>query len=98
VPHVWQRIRKTAGLPDVRLHDLRHSFASVGALGGSGLPILGRLLGHADTRTTERYVHFAAHPIKAAADRIANTIVAAMSGANAEIVPLAEPKRDGQVA
>lgn len=98
VPHVWNRIRAKAGLSDVRLHDLRHSFASVGALGGNGLPILGRLLGHADTRTTERYVHFAAHPIKAAADRIASTIVAAMSGGNAQIVPPAEPKSEVQAA
>src|SRR5690606_24054890 len=80
VPHVWERIREKAGLAGVRLHDLRHSFASIGALGGSGLPLLAKLLGHSDSRTTDRYVHFAAHPIKAAADRIANTIGAAMSG------------------
>lgn len=81
VPHVWQRIRKAAGLPDVRLHDLRHSFASVGALGGSSLPVLGRLLGHADTRTTERYVHFTANPIKSAADAIAGHISSVMYSA-----------------
>lgn len=80
VPHVWQRIRKKANLSDVRLHDLRHSFASMGALAGTGMPLIGRLLGHADSRTTDRYVHFAAHPIRAAANSIANAVSEALSG------------------
>ena len=50
----WSRIRERAGLSDVRLHDLRHFFASVGASGNMGLPILGKLLGHKQMTTTER--------------------------------------------
>lgn len=70
----WGRIRKLAGLDDVRLHDLRHSFASGGLLVGEGLPMIGKLLGHAQPQTTARYAHLADDPVKAAADRIANRI------------------------
>lgn len=55
----WRALRKQAGLDDVRLHDLRHSFASVGvgvAVGGS-LPVIGRVLGHSQAQTTARYAH-----------------------------------------
>ena len=48
----WDRIRRRAGLADLRIHDLRHSFASVGAGAGLGLPIIGRLLGHTQAATT----------------------------------------------
>jgi integrase len=74
----WRRIRAKAGLPDVRLHDLRHSFASVGAAAGLGLPIIGALLGHHEAATTHRYAHLAADPLKEAADVIAGKIAAAM--------------------
>ena len=50
----WLRIRKKAKLPDLRLHDLRHSFASIGANAGLGLPLVGALLGHKETNTTQR--------------------------------------------
>ncbi|MDE0371525.1 MAG: tyrosine-type recombinase/integrase [Rhodospirillales bacterium] len=70
----WGRIRKRAGLDDVRLHDLRHSFASGGLLVGEGLPMIGRLLGHVQVQTTARYAHLADDPVKAAADRIAGRI------------------------
>ncbi len=76
----WRRIRKAAGLPDVRLHDLRHSFASVGAGMGEGLPIIGKLLGHLNTVTTARYAHLSADPVRAANEKIGARIVAAMSG------------------
>lgn len=81
---VWRKVRKTAGLGDVRLHDLRHSFASVGLASGDILPMIGKLLGHADVKTTARYAHLADDPVKAAAKRISGTIAAAMNG-----VPLA---------
>ena len=71
----WGRIRKRAGLDDVRLHDLRHSFASGGLLVGEGLPVIGKLLGHSQVQTTARYAHLADAPVKAAADRIASRIV-----------------------
>ena len=70
----WGRIRKRAGLDGVRLHDLRHSFASGGLLVGEGLPMIGKLLGHSQVQTTARYAHLADDPVKAAADRIAGRI------------------------
>ena len=70
----WGRIRKRAGLDDVRLHDLRHSFASGGLLVGEGLPMIGKLLGHAQVQTTARYAHLADGPVKVAANRIASRI------------------------
>ena len=54
---VWRKIRSEAGCPDLRLHDLRHSFASAGITAGLSLAQIGELLGHADTRTTSRYAH-----------------------------------------
>lgn len=74
----WDRIRAYAELPDIRLHDLRHSFASVGAGAGMGLAVVGKLLGHASPTTTARYAHFADNPLRRASDSIANTIAAAM--------------------
>ena len=82
LPKVWARVRARAGLSDVRLHDLRHGFASIGASAGMGLPIVGRLLGHKDPATTARYAHIGSDPAKAAADSIAGTIAAAMNGEN----------------
>ena len=70
----WGRIRKRAGLDDVRLHDLSHSFASGGLRVGEGLPMIGKLLGHSQVQTTARYAHLADDPVKAAADRIAGRI------------------------
>jgi integrase len=75
----WTVLRALAGLKDVRLHDLRHSFASVGAAGGMPLNILGGLLGHTQAQTTSRYAHLATDPLKAAANRIAGTIAATMN-------------------
>jgi integrase len=76
----WRAIRKAAGLDDVRNHDLRHSFASVAASGGMGLPIIGKMLGHTQAQTTQRYAHLASDPVKAAAATVANQIMAAMTG------------------
>ncbi len=80
LPHIWERIRARAGLQDVRLHDLRHSFASVGAGSGESLVIIGALLGHRQPATTSRYAHLADDPVRRAADRIAETIASAMNG------------------
>lgn len=76
----WDTIRYRAGLDGVRLHDLRHSFASVGAGSGLGLPIIGKLLGHSQAATTARYAHLDADPVRRAADVIADRIAAAMGG------------------
>ncbi len=66
----WERIRAAAGLDDVRIHDLRHAFASLGAATGDSLLVIGALLGHRSAKTTHRYAHLAEHPVKDAADRI----------------------------
>lgn len=71
-------IRKAAGLQKLRIHDLRHSFASVGAGASLGLPIIGKLLGHKVATTTARYSHLDADPLRRAADKIGNTIAAVM--------------------
>lgn len=88
VPSAWARIRGKADLSDVRLHDLRHSFASVGAAGGDSLLIIGGLLGHRDPKTTARYAHLSASPLKSAADRISGRIAAALSGTGGDVVVL----------
>ena len=74
----WSLICRRAGLEGVRLHDLRHSFASVGAGSGLGLPIIGKLLGHRNSKTTERYAHLAADPVRRAADSVSAAIAKAM--------------------
>jgi integrase len=84
----WKRISAHAGLADLRLHDLRHSYASVGAASGMGLAIVGKLLGHASTATTARYAHFADDPLRRASDSIANTIAAALAGPADNVVPI----------
>ncbi len=75
--HPWRRIRAMAKLDDVRIHDLRHSFASRGLVVGEGLPMIGKLLGHTQVQTTARYAHLANDPIKSAADRIAHKVSSA---------------------
>ncbi|MBF0327337.1 MAG: tyrosine-type recombinase/integrase [Alphaproteobacteria bacterium] len=79
LPRAWEAVREWCGLDGVRLHDFRHSFASVGAVGGDSLPVIGAILGHADTKTTSRYAHLTADPVKMAADRIAGRIAEAMA-------------------
>lgn len=74
----WSLIREAAGLGDVRLHDLRHSFASFGARAGMSLPLIGALLGHASTTTTARYAHLSDDPLRRAADSIGDEISAAL--------------------
>jgi integrase len=74
----WRRIRARANLPDLRINDLRHSFASVAVSDGESLPIVGKLLGHTQTQTTARYAHLAPNPVRDVADRVAAQIAAAM--------------------
>jgi integrase len=81
IDKVWFRVRAVAGLQGVRLHDLRHSFASMGVAGGLGLPIIGALLGHKHPATTGRYAHLSADPLRAANDVIGMRIAAAMNDA-----------------
>ncbi len=74
----WELVSKRAGLEDVRIHDLRHSFASFGASGGAGLPIIGKLLGHTQASTTQRYAHLADDPVRRASEKIGAEIAAAL--------------------
>ncbi|CCG42776.1 site-specific integrase [Magnetospirillum molischianum] len=79
--HPWRRIRDKAGLSDVRIHDLRHSYASGALALGEGLPMIGKLLGHSQVQTTARYAHLANDPVKRAAGRVSDTIGIALLGA-----------------
>ena len=78
-PKVWKRIRSMAGVADVRLHDLRHSFASIAVSGGASLPIIGALLGHANSATTQRYAHLSDDPLRAASDAVGRQITASLN-------------------
>lgn len=78
---LWERqLRPAAHLDGVRLHDLRHTYASLAAAGGLSLPVIGAILGHRDVKTTAQYAHLADDPVRAAADRIAEAAAAAMDG------------------
>jgi integrase len=92
----WRTIRQAAGIDDVRLHDLRHTFASFGVGGGMSLPMLGALLGHSQPQTTDRYSHLASDPMRAASDIIAGRIAAAMAQVDgphgANVVPINKNK------
>jgi integrase len=87
----WERVRLRAGLPGLRLHDLRHSFASFAVADGNTLFMVGKVLGHKQARTTEVYAHLADDPLRAVADRTAARIAAAMKGSEGEdgkVVPV----------
>jgi integrase len=80
LPKMWRKWRSEAGLEDVRIHDLRHTFASVGASSGTPLFVLGGILGHKSTATTDRYAHLQDDPARTAANSISATIAAALNG------------------
>jgi integrase len=92
LPKVWRKIRSMADIEDVRLHDLRHSFASVAASGKESLLVIGRLLGHSRAATTQRYAHLADDPLQSAADRISSKISSAMNKDRAVVVDIFEQK------
>ena len=70
----WLALRKLAGLADVRIHDSRHTYASHAVMSGLDLYTVGRLLGHADTGSTERYAHLADGHVREAAGRISGIV------------------------
>ena len=80
----WQRIKKETGLHDVRVHDLRHSYASRALALGEGLPVIGRLLGHVTVGTTAKYAHLVRDAEKAAAARTSDSIAAHVLRGRAE--------------
>lgn len=74
----WRAVATKAGFEGVRIHDLRHTHASVGVGAGLGLPIIGKLLGHSQAATTERYAHLDNDPLKRASEHIGSHLAAAM--------------------
>ncbi len=88
----WRRIRTAAGVPDVRLHDLRHSFASVAVGLGEGLAMIGKLLGHTQTQTTARYAHLASDPVKAATERVGAALAGMMGRGTAEVFSITKAR------
>ena len=88
IKRLWHAVRHAAGLDDLRLHDLRHSFASVPASGHESILVIRALLGHARIATTERYAHLGDDPVRRAADRTSTEIAGWLSGRNTEVTPL----------
>jgi integrase len=84
----WAAVTKAAKLEGLRIHDLRHSFASIGAGASLGLPIIGKLLGHTQAATTHRYAHLDADPMRRAVETIGATIIAAMDSPARKVVPM----------
>jgi integrase len=74
----WLEICKRAKVRNVRIHDLRHSFASVAGASGGSLPLIGKLLGHSQAQTTSRYVHVAGNPVTELAENTGRTIATAL--------------------
>jgi len=68
----WARIQKEVGIPDVHIHDLRHTFASLLVSGGASLEMIGKLLGHSQMQTTQRYAHLMDSPLRAGVDAVAS--------------------------
>ncbi|MEQ1941931.1 tyrosine-type recombinase/integrase [Mesorhizobium sp. VNQ89] len=85
----WSLVTRHAGLPGLRIHDLRHSFASFGVAAGMSLPVLGKLLGHSQPQTTARYAHLDADPLR----RSANAVNAMMNKAIGREEPSPTPSR-----
>jgi integrase len=83
-----EKLELPIGLADVRIHDLRHSFASGAVALGESLPMIGKLLGHTQVQTTARYAHLAADPVKAATERVSSNIAALINGQTGEVVRL----------
>ena len=76
---LWYRVRKKAGIEDVRLHDLRHTVASHAVMNGVPVPVVSRLLGHSNVRMTLRYAHLGDREIEAAAERVGQAIARRMN-------------------
>jgi integrase len=89
----WRAVTEAAGLTGLRIHDLRHSFASIGAGASLGLPIIGKLLGHTQPSTTARYAHLDADPMMRAVETITDTITAAMNGR----APVHAPEEEAEI-
>ena len=80
IRHAWHRLRKEAGLPWLRLHDLRHTYASMLVNSGQSLYVVQQCLGHADSRVTQRYAHLSSKSLQDAANCASDKIMVAMKG------------------
>jgi integrase len=78
----WEKVRRVAELPDVRVHDLRHTFASIAVVDDTSLFLVGKALGHTQARTTERYAHLSGTPIRQVANRVSAQIAGSFSRAS----------------
>ena len=86
LPKVWRNIRDRAKMPDLRIHDLRHPFATMAVAGGDSLYLVGQVLGHQQAKTTEKYAHLPDDPVRAVADRTASKLDAALKGKKGKVV------------
>ena len=84
---LWKKVWKLAGIEDVRLHDLRHTFASQAAMQGIPLPVVARLLGHAQVQMTLRYAHVSDRDVEAAAERIGGVMAGIMNRSPSRSAP-----------
>jgi integrase len=88
IHRTWKAVCKAAEIEGVRIHDLRHSFASLLVSSGLSLPIIGALLGHAELRSTQRYAHVAKTPMQEATDRVDTLLTALANDRKGEVTPL----------
>lgn len=87
-PPVWRRLKQLAKLPDVRIHDLRHGFASVAVADQASLYLVGKVLGHTQAETTQRYAHLQLDPVRAVADRTSKKIAGALDGKRGKVISI----------
>ena len=90
----WKRACEAADIRDCRLHDLRHTYASLLASSGSSLPIIGAMLGHTQPQTTARYAHLLDDPLRVAAERVSAIVSPRPGHAGAEVIPLGAATTD----
>ena len=88
IKHFWAAICRKAEIKDCRIHDLRHTYASILASAGLSLPVIGALLGHTQPNTTARYSHLFDDPLRQATERVGAVVTAAGNGKTAEVVKL----------
>ncbi len=88
IAKAWKRVLAKAEIAHARPHDLRHTAASVAAAAGSSLLMIGGVLGHRSSKTTERYAHLADDPVRTTAEIIGQRIAKALDGQTAEVLPL----------
>jgi integrase len=88
VKRAWRQLCKAAGISGLRIHDLRHSFASELVSSGASLPLIGALLGHSNPSTTARYSHLYADPLRVAAEHVGRVVVNAGKPAPSDPMPI----------